>query len=127
MIIILAVGVIAILNTSMEAEMKGVVEGFQAVVGMATYADEIDELKIVVDEFMELRKIRNTPEAQEFAEKIDQRLNSLDLVKNNCEKEISSLKLVHEKNPYQKIQELCPPLKDVSMSKAVDLWSRFGQ
>src|SRR3990170_3953464 len=57
-----------------------------------------------------------------YAGKFDERLNNLQLVKMYCDEEISTLKLVNENNPYEKIQQICPKLQEISLSKAAQLF-----
>ena len=61
-------------------------------------------------------------EAEEFAKKLDERVNSLGLVKMYCQQRISTLELAFEKNPYEKVQQICPTLKNISFGKAVELF-----
>ena len=73
-------------------------------------------------EFLVLRTIRGTEDGKELATKIDERINNLDLVKMYCNQRISTLELAYENDPYEKLQQLCPSLKSVSFTKAVELF-----
>ena len=98
------------------------IENLQTSITTVAYAGEFDQIKKAVDEFLYLRTILGTDEGKALAEKIDQRLNNLQLVKMYCDEEISTLKLAYESNPYEKIQQICPKLQDISLSKAAQLF-----
>jgi len=51
--------------------------------------------------------------------------NNLQLVKMFCNEEISTLELVFENNPYKKLQQICPELKNLSLPKAAQLFSQI--
>jgi hypothetical protein len=113
-------------NPWSQAQMDQALESLQFSFGIVANAGEIEEIRIAVNEFMELRKIRHTPEAQEKASKLDERLNNLKLVNENCKQNISTLELAFAGNPYNKLQENCSVLSGVSSLKAAQLWSRVG-
>lgn len=106
--------------------MDQTLENLQFSFGIVVNAAEIEEIRIIANEFMELRKIRHTPEAEEKASKLDERINNLKLVKEHCKQKIFTLELAFASNPYNKLQENCSVLSDISSSKAVQLWSRVG-
>lgn len=97
-------------------------QSLQTSITTVVYAGEIEEIRTAVDEFLVLRTIQGTQDGKVLAEKIDERLNNLELVKMYCEQEISTLELSYEYNPYEKIQQICPKLKDLSFLKAVELF-----
>jgi len=109
-------------NIAPHADMNSTIQSLQTSITTIAYAGEFDEIKIAVDEFMYLRTIRGTEEGKALAEKIDERLNNLELVKMYCDEEISTLQLVNENNPYEKIQQVCPKLQEISLSKAAQLF-----
>jgi len=113
-------------NPWSQAQMDQALENLQFSFGIVANAAELEEIRIAVNEFMELRKIRHTPEAQEKASKLDERLNNLKLVNEHCKQKISTLELAFAGNPYNKLQENCSVLNGVSSSKAAQLWSRVG-
>jgi hypothetical protein len=90
-----------------------------------TYHEEIGKVRTIVEQFMELREQRGSAGAEKKALELDDLINSLNLVKQNCNQPISSLDLAFEADPYSKLQQTCPPLKSVEFSKAVEMWSRF--
>ena len=104
------------------AGMNTTIQNLQASVVTMAYAGEFNEIRLLLNDFIKLREIRNSADANEFAEKLDDRVNNLELVKMYCQKKISTLDLVFEKEPYQKLQQICPQLKNVSFSKAVQLF-----
>jgi len=105
-----------------QGNLEASFNNIQASMATVAYAGELEQIKISVDEFIHLRTIRGTDEGKALAEKIDDRLNNLELVKMYCDEEISTLKLVNENDPYEKIQEICPKLKEISISKAAQLF-----
>jgi len=113
-------------NPWSQAQMDQALEGLLFSFGVVTNAAELEEIRIAVNEFMELRKIRHTPEAEVKALKLDERINNLELVKEHCKEKISTLELAFAGNPYNKLQENCSVLSGVSSSKAAQLWSRVG-
>jgi len=123
-IILIPIALVGIFgNFSSQGNLSTTFENIQTSMITVAYAGEFDEIKTAVDEFMHLRTIRGTEEGKELAEKIDERLNNLELVKMYCNEEISTLKLVYENNPYEKIQQICPKLQELSLSKAAKLFS----
>jgi len=62
-------------NPWSQAQMDQALENLQFSFGIVANAGEIEEIRIIVNEFMELRKIRHSPEAEVKALKLDERLN----------------------------------------------------
>lgn len=126
LLVIVAVGLVAIFGGLMpNASMMGLLQTLPAPVLTVAYAGEINQLSPLLEEFLELRQNRNSAKAQDMAEKLDTKINNLQLVKMFCNEEISTLKLVFMKNPYNKLQEICPELKNVSLPKAAQLFSQI--
>ena len=121
--VIAIVGIVASLMPS--AMMMGVFQNMPAPILTVAYAGEINEISSLVDDFIELRQNRNSDNAKELAEQLDQRINNLSLVKIYCDEKISSLELAFEKNPYKKLQQICPTLKDLSLDKAEQLYDQI--
>ena len=119
-IVVAAIGIYG--NMSPEGNMAATFENMQTSMTTMVYAGEFDDIKKSLDEFLYLRTIRGTDDGKLLAEKIDQRLNNLELVKIYCDEEISTLELVYERNPYEKLQEICPKLESLSLSKAAQLF-----
>jgi len=119
-IVVVAIGVYG--NMSPQGNMTATFENMQTSMTTMVYAGEFDDIKKSLDEFLYLRTIRGTDDGKLLAEKIDQRLNNLELVKIYCNEEISTLELVNERNPYEKLQEICPKLESISISKAAQLF-----
>ena len=121
--LIIGFAVFGIANTFLpQGTMTLTVQNLKSSIEMIAYADELDEISKVVDEFLVLRTIRGTEDGKELATKIDERINNLDLVKMYCNQRISTLELAYENDPYEKLQQLCPSLKSVSFTKAVELF-----
>jgi len=121
--LIIGFAVFGIANTFLpQGTMTLTVQNLKSSIEMIAYADELDEISKVVDEFLVLRTIKETEDGKELAAKIDERINNLDLVKMYCNQRISTLELAYENDPYEKLQQLCPSLKSVSFTKAVELF-----
>jgi len=121
--LVIAFGLFVIVDTFFrQGTMTSTVQNIKSSIEMIAYTDELDEISKVVDEFLVLRTIRGTEDGKELATKIDERINNLDLVKMYCSQRISTLELAYEIDPYQKLQQLCPSLKNISFSKAVELF-----
>jgi len=121
--LVIAFGLFVIVDTFFrQGTMTSTVQNIKSSIEMIAYTDELDEISKVVDEFLVLRTIRGTEDGKELATKIDERINNLDLVKMYCSQRISTLELAYEIDPYQKLQQLCPSLKNIPFSKAVELF-----
>ena len=121
--LIIGFAVFGIANTFLpQGTMTLTVQNLKSSIEMIAYADELNDITNVVDEFLVLRTIRGTEDGKELATKIDERINNLDLVKMYCNQRISTLELAYENDPYEKLQQLCPSLKSVSFTKAVELF-----
>ena len=107
------------------ASMAGLFQTLPAPVIGVAYAGEINQISSLVEEFMELRENVHSAKSQEMAEKLDAKINNLQLVKMFCDEEISSLELAKQKNPYVKLQKICPELKNISFGKAVQLFRQI--
>jgi hypothetical protein len=121
-VVIAIVGILASFTSS--ANMMGILQHIPTPILTVAYAGEVNQLSSLVNDFIELRNNRNSDNAKELAEDLDQRINNLGLVKIYCNEQISTLELAFEKNPYKKLQKICPALKDLSLTKAAQL---FGQ
>lgn len=120
LIAIVLVGIFA--NFSPQGNMLKPFENLQASFTLVVYAGELDEIRKAVGEFLVLREIKGTAEGTALAAQIDERMNNLELVKMNCDEEISTLELAYEKDSYERLQQICPSLKNISLSKAVELF-----
>ena len=109
-------------NLTSQAGMNKTVQNIQASVVTMAYSGEFVEIQQIVNEFVQLKEMGSSIEAEEFAKKLDERVNSLGLVKMYCQQRISTLELAFEKNPYEKVQQICPTLKNISFGKAVELF-----
>ena len=118
--VVVAVGIYG--NFSQQGNMATTFENMQTSMTTMVYAGEFDDIKKSLDEFLYLRTIRGTDDGKLLAEKIDQRLNNLELVKIYCNEKISTMDLVYERNPYERLQEICPKLESLSISKAAQLF-----
>jgi len=122
-VVVAIVGILASLAPS--ATMVGIFQYIPTPILTVAYAGEINQLSSLVDDFIELRNNRNSDNAKELAEDLDQRINNLGLVKVYCNEQVSSLELAFEKNPYTKLQKICPALKDLSLSKAAQFYGQI--
>ena len=122
-VVVAIVGILASFSSS--ATMAGIFQHIPAPILTVAYAGEISQLSSLVDDFIELRNNRSSDNAKELADDLDLRINNLGIVKVYCDKEISTLELAFEKNPYKKLQKYCPALKDLSLKKAAQLYSQI--
>jgi len=122
LLVIVVALVVIFTNLAPQTDMNSTIQRLQNSVTTVAYAGEFEQIRTAVDEFMVLRTIRDTPDGNDLAAKLDQKINNLQLVKIYCSQEISTMELVYENNPYKKLQEICPALKDVSFAKAVNLF-----
>jgi len=126
LLVIVAVGLVAIFGALIpNASMMGLMQILPAPVLTVAYAGEINQLSSLVEEFLELRENRNSDNAKKLAENLDEKINNLQLVKMYCNEEISSLELAFMKNPYNKLQKICPELKNLSLSKAAQIFRQI--
>lgn len=88
-------------------------------------AQDIPKIKHIVDEFLELRKMKNTPQAETRAHELDLEIEQLVLVEKYCTEKPSSLHLAHSSNPYEDLQGICPKLNSLEFSRAVSIWQKF--
>ncbi len=121
--IVTIIGIFGALDPS--ASMMGIFQNLSAPIFTIAYAGEISQISSLVDDFIELRENRSSDNAEKLATNLDQRINNLEIVKIYCNEEISSLELAFEKNPYKKLQQICPELKNLSMSKAAQLFRQI--
>jgi hypothetical protein len=121
--IVTVIGIFGALGPS--ASMMGIFQNLSAPVLTMAYAGEISQISSLVDDFIELRENRSSDNAEKLSANLDQRINNLEIVKIYCNEEISSLELAFEKNPYKKLQQICPELKNLSMSKAAQLFRQI--
>jgi len=121
--IVTIIGIFGALDPS--ASMMGIFQNLSAPIFTIAYAGEISQISSLVDDFIELRENRSSDNAEKLASNLDQRINNLEIVKIYCNEEISSLELAFEKNPYKKLQQICPELKNLSMSKAAQLFRQI--
>ena len=123
MVVVVLVGVFGGLIPS--GSMLGIVQSLPAPLLTVAYAGEVNQFSSLIDEFLELRENRNSKNAKVMADKLDTKINDLQLVKMFCNEEISTLELVFERNPYKKLQQICPELKNISLPKAAQLFSQI--
>ena len=126
--VIVGTVVIAVIATSLlsSAEMSESVQSLQFSMATIAYSGEINEIQIAIKDFMKIRQNPHSEDSKINSQKLDQKLNDLELVKSNCKDKITTIELAIQNDPYKKLQENCPILKKVSFSKAMHLWSSFG-
>ena len=123
LLVIVVFAVIALVgNLSPQGGMTGAIQNIQSSVVTVAYVGEFNEINDIVKEFIELREMRGSDDAQLDAAKLDERINNLGLVKTYCKESLSTMELAFDQNPYERLQEMCPALKDISFSRAVELF-----
>ena len=113
------------INLSPDGDLNNTFQSVQTSVTTIAYAGEIKEIEKAVEDFLVLRTIHDKEKKQLFASKLDERINNLQLVKIYCDKEISTLELANEISPYTMLQEICPAIKKISISKAAELFRQL--
>ena len=101
-------------------------ENLQYSMATIAYAGELAEIKLAINEFMKIMKDPYSSESKNLAKELDSKINKLSLVKDNCNRDISTLELAKLNQPYTKLQEICPILKELSFTQAVDLWYKLN-
>jgi hypothetical protein len=122
-VVIAFIGILG--NFSPQAIMTNALQNIQTSVVTAAFTGEFNEIEDIVNEFLVLREIRNSEDAQIKAAQLDEQINNLELVKSYCEEKISTLELSRESDPYERLQELCPALKSISLPKAMELFRQI--
>ncbi len=122
LILVFSIPAIAFAQISSSGKMDSSFNTFSVTSDLIGNAHEIEKIRYIVNEFLELRKIRNSPDALEKSQELDEVINSLSLFKKYCISDISTLELAFSQNPYGKLQETCPNLKAVDFKKAVSFW-----
>ena len=126
LILIIMAGLIAAyLNSfSTEAQLGSIIETLHTSSALIPYIGELSEIRVLVNDFLELREFPNSPDTKVKATELDSKINNLELVRKYCDQKISTLELAFENDPYTKLQQICPALKKVPFSRAAQL---FGQ
>lgn len=89
LLVVVVIGIVGILGSLVpSATMMGIFQYLPTTVVSVAYAGEINDIKSLVDDFIKLRNNRNSDDAKYLAEKLDQRINSLELVKLYCKEKI---------------------------------------
>ena len=124
-ITVLALPIIVFAQASSSGTMNSTFSNMATSLGVIVGVQDIHKIKDLVDEFLELRKIRDTPQAEIKAHELDQKINDLVLVEMYCAEKISSLYLAYSSNPYSELQKNCPKLSSLEFSKAVATWQNL--
>ena len=124
---IVMAGLIAIyLNTyTSEAQTYNILEPVYTSFALVAYGGELSQVHDIVSDFLQLKNFPTRPDAKLKATELDDRINSLEIVKNFCNQKISTLDLALENDPYGKLQQICPVLKNLQFSKAAQLFSKL--
>lgn len=107
-----------------QAELGSIIETLHTSTALIPYVGELSEMRVLVNDFLDLRESRNSPDIKVKAMELDGKINNLELVRKYCNQKISTLELAFENDPHAKLQQICPALKKVSFSRATQL---FGQ
>ena len=126
-LLIVIAGLIAIyLNTyTSEAQTDNILEPIYTSFALVAYGGELSQVQDIVSDFLQLRNSPTSPDAKLKATELDNKVNSLEIVKNFCNQKISTLDLALENDPYGKLQEICPALKNLQLSRAAQLFSKL--
>jgi len=120
-------GLIAIyLNTfTSEAQTYNILEPVYTSFALVAYGGELSQVHGIVGDFLQLRNSPTSPDAKLKATELDNKVNSLEIVKNFCNQKISTFDLALENDPYGKLQQICPVLKNLQFSRAAQLFGKL--
>jgi len=125
LLIIMVVLITTYLNSfTTQAQLGSIIETLYTSSALIPYVGELSEIRVLVNDFLELRKSPNSPDTKVKATELDSKINNLDIVRKYCNQKISTLELAFENDPYAKLQQMCPALNKVSFPRAAQL---FGQ
>ena len=111
--------------TSEAQTNNNVLETVYFPLALIEYGEELSQLHSIVNDFLALRGSPDGPDAKTKAMELDNKINSLEIVKNYCSQQISTLELAHESDPYAGLQQICPILKNLTFSKAAELFGKL--
>ena len=101
-------------------KLESIQEKTSDFIGQVQLLKEQNEIRQCVSDFAKLRNISGQ-ERSELAKQLDDKCNNLKSTQKYCDSKIDSLSLSTEKRPYQKLQEICPKLKEYSLDRASSL------
>jgi len=109
-------------------EKSGIISKLETVYNRLKQIGELNDIRLAIQDFQKLRDNDDlTPIQKEaLANQIDNKINAMNSVKENCTQRINSLELAFIDNPYQQIQEICPILKNTPLQKASDIIYGYG-
>lgn len=111
--------------TSEAQTYSNILEPIYTSFAFVAYGGELSQVHDIVSDFLQLRNSPHSEDAKLKATELDNKINSLEIVKNFCNGKISTLDLALENDPYKKLQEMCPTLKNLQFSKAAQLFSKL--
>jgi hypothetical protein len=121
-------GIIAIyLNTyTSDAQTNlNILEPVYTSIALVEYGGELSQIHGLVSDFLALRESVDSPDAKSKAVQLDDKINGLEVVQKYCTEKISTLDLALDTDPYGKLQQICPVLKNLPFSKAEQFFSRL--
>lgn len=107
-----------------QAQQKSdIVRRLETVIQTLRNLGELNDIRLALQDFEKLRTNNELTNIQRetMANQIDNRINSLDSVRDNCDQRISSMDLAFEDDPYKSIQDICPILKSTPLVTAKDI------
>ena len=97
LLIIIAVLITAYLNSfTTQAQLGSIIETLHTSSAFIPYVGELSEIRVLVNDFLELRKSPNSPDTKIKAAELDSKINNLDIVRKYCNQKISTLELAFE-------------------------------
>jgi len=121
-------GLIAIYFNTYTSEAQtdsNILEPVYTSFALVAYGGELGQIHDIVNDFLQLRNSPHGTDAKLKATQLDDKINSLEIVKNYCNEKISTLDLALENDPYEKLQQICPALKSLQFSKAAQLFGKL--
>jgi hypothetical protein len=127
-LLIVMAGLVAIyLNTyTSDAQTdNNILEPVYTSFALVAYGGELSQVHDIVGDFLQLRNSPHGIDAKLKATELDNKVNSLEIVKKYCNQKISTLDLALQNDPYGKLQEICPALKSLQLSRAAQLFGKL--
>ena len=121
-------GLIAIYFNTYTSEAQtdnNILEPIYTSFALVAYGGELSQVHDIVNDFLQLRNSPHGIDAKLKATELDNKVNSLEIVKSYCNQKISTLDLALANDPYEKLQQICPALKSLQFSKAAQLFSKL--
>ena len=82
--------------------------------------DELNQIRYFLSDFEEMRKM-DYNDREWRSQELDNKINSMHIVKQTCPEPINTLQLSDSDKPYQQLQKVCPALKGLPIEDAYNI------